>query len=247
MDLVEGRTIRGNLPLVEDVRYEKCVFDNAGHRDGVLRNVEFVDCSAWALTFRNAVFEDCLIENLKTRIPGQVGGKTVPVFFWGCFARHLTIRGTVGGFMWSPPRTPSKVRWKKGQPEVVSTSEIDFSEGVIAKAEKFYSKVDWALDVSQARFRSVPSLSFGPPGELVRRDVSRQPLVAREVATSVDWRSLEDRIGIWWVTLWEFQQQPWPATTALIPALGGRKAAVEEELAGIGYLREAGMTVDEGA
>lgn len=85
------------------------------------------------------------------------------LFFWGCLARHLTIRGDVGGFMWNPPRTPAKVNWARRQPEILTTGQIEFGKRVIGKAERFYKNVDWAINVSQARFRSVPTFAFGPP------------------------------------------------------------------------------------
>lgn len=244
--LVEGQTVRGTLPnLVEDVTYVGCVFDNCHQRSGVMRNVEFIDCAVWATSFREVVFEDCLMQNLKTRIPGQSPGKSMPLFFWGCFARHLTIRGTVGGFMWNPPTTPAQVEWSRGKPRVISTGQVDFGRRVVSRAERFYQKVDWAVDISEARFRSVPTFSFGPPGELFVRDKVRQPMVTREAAKSVeDWQALRGEVGIWWVTLQDFQARPWPETKVLVPALGGRKAKVDEELAGINYLREAGLTLD---
>jgi hypothetical protein len=244
VQIIEGRTFRGSLPADEDVRYLRCVLDNLGHRNATVSNVEFVDCAFWSVGFSDVIFEDCLIENLKTRLPGQTGARTMPVFFWGCLARHLTIRGTVGGFMWNPPRTPTKVKWSAGRPGILPTGQVDFGESVISRAESFYKEVDWALDISQARFRSVPTFAFGPPGELVLRDPTMQPLVTRQIADSIDWKALRDRIGIWSVVLSNFQQRPWPKTTVLIPGLGGPKAKVERELAGLAYLSQSGMTLD---
>lgn len=147
--------------------------------------------------------------------------------------------------MWNPPTTPAKGKWSRGSPEVLSTGHTDFGKRVVSRAERFYKKVDWAVDISEARFRSVPTFSFGPPGELFVRDKDRQPLVTRETAQSVaDWQALRDQVGIWWLTMQDLQTRPWPATTVRVPALGGRKAKVDEELAGIAYLRDTGLTVD---
>ena len=69
MPIVEGQTVRGTLPdLVEDLTYAGCVFDNCHQRGGVMRNVQFIDCAAWATSFSDVVFDGCLIQNMKTRI-----------------------------------------------------------------------------------------------------------------------------------------------------------------------------------
>lgn len=72
----------------------------------------------------------------------------VLLVLWGVLATRVALRGTIGGIVWNPPR---------------AAADLD-------GARRHYDGVDWALDIREARFRSVPSFRFGPPGRLVRRD-----------------------------------------------------------------------------
>lgn len=186
--------------------------------------IEVIDCTAWSCHLFDVHLEDCVVRDLKSS-PGG-GGRSTPLFLWGGSARRVTLAGMIGGLIWNPPR-----RARSG------------FESDLAKAEKvrrYYDSIDdWALDVSQARFRSVPSFRFGPPGRLVRRDPETQPLITRSAAV----RALEligPGLGIWRVVLEQLVQSKWPDEIVLMPALGGPKRRREEQLGALGRLREFG-------
>jgi hypothetical protein len=154
-------------------------------------------------------------------------GKRCPFFLWGVMAQRVTLRGRIGGLIWNPPGTD-----REWQPS-------DF-----APARRFYDAVDdWALDVSEARFTSVPSLRFGPPGRLVRHDPETQPLVTREGA-SLALQRLPVAMSVWTVVLDEFVRSPWPDEMVLIPALAARKAQREDDRREMERLRRAGAFGD---
>jgi hypothetical protein len=188
-----------------DAIFDRCSFDNCNARGGVVENVVASDCETWACSLHNVELRDCTVTNLRTSVGGG-GGKRSPLFLWGVLAHHLTLRGRIGGLIWNPPRTSS-----------------DSASADISAARRFYAGVqDWALDVSEARFTSVPSLAFAPPGGLVRRDPETQPLVTRDGAARV-LRRLPVATSVWTVVLDEFVRSPWPDETVLVPALGARK------------------------
>ena len=217
---VEMKMLHGEL-RVHDLRLERCVFDNAGAHGTVAQRVEVVDCSVWSCVLDDVVIEDCTVHNLKTSLGG--GGKRIPFFLNGVFARHLTLSGTIGSVIWNPPRADG----------------IQASAPAVAAARRYYAAVDWALDVSEARFRSVPSLRFGPPGRLIRRDPETQPLITR-VQAALALHAAGRDIGVWRVVLEDFVESAWPDEIVLLPPLGARKAQREEDLAGLAQLRSIG-------
>jgi hypothetical protein len=208
------RGLHGRL-AVADARFERYTFDNCSAHGGLVERVELVDCTTWACSLTDVLLEDCLVENLRTS-PGG-GGRTTPLFVWGGTARHVVLRGTLGGLVWNPPEAGAKV------------------DGV----RRYYEGVDWALDVSEARFRSVPAFRFGPPGRLIRRDPETQPLIDRCRAQDALAR-VGGEIGVWRVVLEGLVARDWPDEVVLVPPLGGPKVRYEEELAAIARLKAIG-------
>ena len=132
---------------------------------------------------------------------------------------------------------------RKWQPLFSSPIQSVFKDCRFDEAEevrRYYDALDgWALDVSEARFRSVPSFRFGPPGRLVRRDPETQPLVTRTAAA----RALDlvgSELRVWRTVLADLVAGAWPDEIVLMPALGGPKPRREEELRGLERLRQIG-------
>jgi hypothetical protein len=126
--------LRGRLGA-SGVSFERCVFDSCTARGGTARGLRLVDCTAWACSLHDVVLEDCELENLK--MSSGRGGRTMPLFVWGGAMRRVGVRGPIGGVIWNPPR--------------------DGRQNAAVRC--YYDEVDdWALDVTDARFRSVPGL-----------------------------------------------------------------------------------------
>lgn len=160
---------------------------------------------------------------MRTTIIGGPG-KREPFFVFGGTARHVVLRGRLGSLIWNPPYEWLGKEWK--------TDLLDHIKA-------FYSTVDWAIDVSEARFQSVPAFRFGPPGDLIRRDPATQALVKRARALTFDWKALGRRIGVWRVVLEDLVTFPWPESIVLIPAILGSRH--REEIEGIELLRSVGL------
>jgi hypothetical protein len=231
MKTIANKTISKHLKgdAVEDTRFERCEFDNCSARSLTLRRVEFLDCRCWACHLHDPIFEDCVISGLRMTIGTGGGGRTHPLFIWGGVAKHLTLRGRIGSLIWNPP-----YKWLGGKGWNWDRRELD-------RLQRAYEEIDWALDLREAVFTSVPSLGFGPPGRLILRDPATQPLVTRERADSADWRALGFDLGVWSVVLDSFVKSPWPDEIVLVPAMGNRKTKREEDLAGLEMLREIGV------
>ena len=162
------------------------------------------------------------MDGLRVRLEGG-GGRNTPLFLWGVLAKRVTLRGRFGSVIWNPPRS-------------------DFGRAVDARvieaAKNYYSTVDWAIDLTEATFTSVPSFRFGPPGSLIRRNPETQALVRRGRLSASRWHEFAGQIGIWRVVLDSFLERAWPDEIVLTPSVGQSAA---KERAGIAMLRKAGV------
>ncbi len=208
------------LALFSEMRLEQCVFDACAVSGGRIRHIELVGCRTWASSLSDLVVEDSLVDDLSTTVTGG-GGRRPPLFLWGVRTKHLVLKGHIGSLIWNPPRD-----WLRPSPE-----QLDIYNG-------YYADVDWSLDVSEARFTSVPALRFGPPGRLIRRDPARQPLVARDRVLAADWGAIRSQVGIWRIAIEHMLASPWTDEIVLIPSEGDKRAL---ERRGIEILRTAGV------
>jgi hypothetical protein len=210
--------------LFHDLRFERCKFDNAFTKACTFQRVEIIECRTWACALHDATLEDCLIDGVRMTTDSGSGGRHSPLFLWGGVAKHVTLRGSIGGFIWNPP-----YGWHPSQWDLRGLEQV----------RAFYRDVDWALDIREARFTSGPTFRFGPPGRLVRRDVANQALVTRERAQERPWLAKGIDIGVWdTVITFNLLEKPWPDEIVLAPAHGKKG---ERERAGIERLRELGV------
>ncbi|HEX6508708.1 MAG TPA: hypothetical protein VF221_13850 [Chloroflexota bacterium] len=225
MRLIAGATFhqqRREHTLLSDIRLEECTFDNCSIRGGRLHRLELIDCRAWSCSLNDVVIEDCLVNDLRTVAAGG-GGRRSPFFLWGVRTRHVVLTGRIGSLIWNQPK-----HWARPPTD----EQLD-------AYRRYYDTVDWALDVSRAKFTSVPTLRSGPPGHLISRDQHTQPLVARDRVLAADWDGLKGRVGIWGGVIQRMLESPWPDEIVLVPASADRTYA--EELAGIEILRATGV------
>ncbi len=215
---IDSRHVTGQT--YENLRLERVNFDNCSATRCRFSRVEVLACRLWSCTLRDPTLEDVIIRDVRTTVIDGPGKRT-PFFVWGGTAKHVVLQGRLGGLIWNQPD-----EWRDKSNEM-------------KRVRNYYEKVDWAIDISEARFQSVPSFDFGPPGELVRRDAATQPLVRRERALAVDWKSLGHQIGVWRVVLNDLVAHEWPDSIVLVPAALGRK--YREELEGIEMLRSIGL------
>src|SRR5262245_13219312 len=217
-----NRRVLSDVAL-DNVSFENCTFSDSWIRRGSLRDIGLSDSSLWACGLEDVTVERCVVDGATAGRHAR-SGRRMPIMLWGVLVSRVVLKGKIDSFIWNPSRASR------------SSGDAPWTA-----AFQFYQSVDWALDITDARFLSVPSLRFGPPGRLVRRDVETQPLITREAVAKGAWRDLGSAIGIWRTVLANFLEAEWPDDIVLIPAGGGPKKEYERQLAGIASLREAGI------
>ena len=158
-DQDSGRTFSG-LSFV-NCHFQSCVlwcgFAELGRRTR-MTNIELRNCSHAGSDISGGIVEDVLVENFKTAKMFHT---------WGTVFKHVTFKGKIGRFMFSDLfELPFKGK--------TTSLQRTFEK---ANAE-YYSKVDWALDISQAEFDDFDCR--GVPSRLVRRNPEIQMMLTRQ-------------------------------------------------------------------
>jgi hypothetical protein len=132
-------TFRVCQPFAEDVV-----------RRPIFRRLRIDDCTAESCDAHGAVFDECVVDGLRTNRLHMVTG---------CAFRHVVLRGSIGQFL-------------------VRGSSTGRTDDALDRANAaFYRQVDWALDITEARSTT---LDIGDiPLDLIRRDLQTQPIVRR--------------------------------------------------------------------
>jgi hypothetical protein len=103
--------------------------------------------------------------------------------------------------------------------------------------QKYYSKVDWALDISEALFLDCSLRTV--PARLVRRDPETQVVVKREKVLTGSWRELRYvKDTRWEAELDGFLEQGLPDRVLVAPK---RDRRFQQHLDGLKALRDAGI------
>jgi len=130
-----------------------------------LRNVKNSSCG-----IETAKFEACYVHNLTRQ------GK-IPLFMWGCVYSEVSLSGKIGAI---------KMNRSVGAGEAAKADQAAWDRAT----KDFYAGVDWALDISSAKFAG--SVSFEAiPGDKIRRDPETQVLVTRQALADERWRQLD--------------------------------------------------------
>jgi hypothetical protein len=147
-----------------DVRFTHCTFQSCSlalsERDLAKRarvvNAELRQCSIAACGVTAVVFEDVLVDGLRTSSLFQT---------WAAVFKHVTLKGKIDRVMFSPFFHPGY--YKSQFQRVVSEANASY-----------YAGVDWALDIREAEFKDFDCR--GVPSRLVKRDPETQIMVTRE-------------------------------------------------------------------
>lgn len=108
--------------------------------------------------------------------------------------------------------------------------------------KSFYSSVDWALDISNARFKEFDML--GVPAGLVKRDPESQIVITRERALEVavpGWESRLHPSNKLWPFMVRLFLRDGDADTVFVAPLGAHKAKRDQLLKGLKELRDIGL------
>jgi hypothetical protein len=170
-----------------------------------------------------AILEDIIVDSLATN----------DLFIlWGPVFRHVTLMGNIGRVKIN--------RWVSTK--VYGKDELQAPFDV--HREQFYRETDWALDISEARFKLFDYDGY-IPAHLIRRDPETQILLRRETMLKTDWRKetahiidSELRAVLGSVAEW---CDPDRAERVFAAPLGASKKKRDEVLQYIKDLRAAGI------
>jgi len=172
----------------------------------VVRNCTLTRCRVWAAYLRYVLIEDSILDGLSGSLP-----MTSEVLL-----KHVVVRGPIDSI------------------DIRHPGQVMGPEPLIALHDAHYATVDWALDISEARFARCDI--GGVPGRLVRRDPKTQVLVTRGRVLAAPWQDVAEgewKVGIERLLMTEAESKVFVACP--------RGDRFQETLAVFQQLREAGI------
>jgi hypothetical protein len=215
---------RGDALVLQSMHFEKCVFSNCAlsltkqfELRSTVTDMEFVNCSAVDCDIGPALFRDVRVDGLLTNSL---------LIVWGAVFSHVTLRGEIGKL-----KINHWVHHVDRSPEIQGPFD--------AYREDFYRGIDWALDISEARFKEFEIR--GVPASVIRRDPETQAVVTRERALRTGWRErLSPSNTLWPFMIKLFLSDGDPDTVLVVP-LGAPKSKRDGLLRDLRELRELGV------
>ncbi|HXR89871.1 MAG TPA: hypothetical protein VN750_06260 [Steroidobacteraceae bacterium] len=219
---------RDGALCLEDIRLESCVFENCAlsltknvHLRSVVRNVSIKDCAANGCGIGPAIFENVEVDGLATNDL---------LIVWAATFYHVKLAGDIGKMKINP--------WA----HFVDRTEA--TQGPFTRSrEAFYQTIDWALDISEARFKGFDVT--GIPARLFRRDPESQAVVTRERVTSENGQRIAKADGNPWLPWIRGALSDGSSDGVLVTPLGAPKRQYEEFLRGLQQLRDLGIVEPE--
>lgn len=216
--------------LLGGIELRRCTFTECqaplqrtlAHRP-TLCNLSLTRCHFAASELGAVIAEDCTIDTIWFH-----RGIWSPQRIEGCAFKHVTIRGNVTGpvAIW-PPAWWGNHRSVGDDPIVVAN-------------QRYYETVDWALDISEARFTGISMQPCDIPARLIRRDPATQVVTTRDSLANGDWAAACIDSGGWQMAIQDFIASGLP-DTVLVASVRGRH--FKGELAAIERLRDIGVAL----
>lgn len=207
--------------------FHECLFENCAlsltediARMSEVRRVEMVDCAINGCDTGPMVVSEVSISGLKTNDL---------LIFWSPYLDRVVLSGEIGKLKVNVAADPSTYGNERQQP---------FDD---YRAE-FYAEVEWALDISKARFKDFDIR--GVPGRLIRRDPESQILITRERALQIatpGWEKQLDPANKLWPFMVNLFLGDGDEDTVFVAPLGAAKSKRDPLLRGLQELRQIGL------
>jgi len=215
---------RGGSHVIEGVRFEDCIFVNSAisltekiDRRSTVRNAKIIRCKSNGCHVGPVVLEDVTIDGLLTNDL---------LIIWGATFHHVTLKGDIGKLKIN--------RWVDG------VDRTEATQGPFdADRQALYQRIDWALDISQARFKEFDV--EGIPAKLIRRDPESQVVVTRERALQEGWREQLSPSNTLWPFVIDLFLSDGVDDVVLVAPLGAPKPKRDRLLQGLKELRDLGV------
>ncbi len=148
------------------------------------------------------------------------------LIIWGATFKHVTLRGNIGKLKIN--------RW------VHHSDRTEATQGPFdADRQELYRQIDWALDISQARFKEFDVA--GIPARLFRRDPESQVVVTRQRALQEGWREQLSSSNTLWPFVIDLFLSDGVDDVVLVAPLGAPKPKRDRLLQGLKELRDLGV------
>jgi hypothetical protein len=139
-------------------------------------------------------------------------------FLWGCVFSHVRLRGWISGIL---------VRWQ------VDPNDLEFSKRFLAANLQMYRSIDWAIDITEAKFSFLECL-LGIPVDLVRINPELHFVLRRAAAPKV----CAERDDVWKVCADSLLETD---LESVVVVVGGRGARLKTDRASARQLRAKGL------
>lgn len=221
---------RGEKLLLEDMKFEGCGFTHSGislttdvARMTTVRNVDLTNCTIDGVSVGPTVLRNVSITNLRT---------SDLFIVWCPYLDRVTLSGEIGKMKVNA--TASHTTY--GPANYAKQKPFDDYR------DQFYAEVEWALDISAARFKEFDIR--GVPARLIKRDPESQIVVTRKKALQVatpGWEKRLDPSNKLWPFMINLFLGDGDEDTVLVAPLGAAKAKRDPLLKGLAELRAIGL------
>lgn len=178
-----------------------------------IRDCAAVECRQYNCLIAGTAIENCLLDSM-----GQAGPMYLSLD--ACVFRHVTLRGKL---------TTMLFRFGADM-----FNGADTADAWLPEMLKYYLDVDWAMDVTEARFTALTALTI-VPGNLVRFDPERAILIRRDALIG-DWAT--GMPGVMQICCEDFLEGPFDS---FIVQRGESKANRERFAVEAGWMRANGF------
>jgi hypothetical protein len=215
---------RGGALSISSKSFYECEFSNCAlslttqvDRISTVSDVLIKNCTVWASDVGPAVLR-------RVHVDGLITDSLFIV--WGALFDQVVFSGKIG-----------KIKINR---YVHHVEQSEFVQAPFDLARRsFYDKVDWAIDISQAKFRSLNIT--GIPSRLIRRDPVSQMVVTRESAMRTSWRSKLSADNKHWPFVIDMFLATGEEDEVLVAPLNGPKKQTEKLLRDLLELRDLGV------
>jgi hypothetical protein len=215
---------RGEALVLENMRFENCMFESCAvsltkdvRLRSTVRNFRVKNCAANGCGIGPAIFEDVEVDGLATNDL---------LIVWAATFHHVKLAGDIGKIKINP--------WAD------SVDRTEATQGPFpTQREILYGSIDWALDISEARFKAFEI--EGIPARLIRRDPESQVTITRARAVSSDWLRIAKSTNNPWLFSIELFLSDGVNDMVLVAPLGAPKKKRDELLRGLRELRDLGV------
>lgn len=218
---------RESMAIIEDVEFTECEFNNCSlslttipDLCSTVRRALFRNCTSFNSDIGPALLEDVLVDNFAVNDM---------LIVFGALFRRVTLTGDLGAI---------KVN-RMSRTDCGMEHQLDFEE----RRAEFYASGEWALDIRDAKFRTVFECE-GIPCHLIRRDPETQVVVQRD-DLPVGWENaLSSNNSYWREVLSSFLADDESEILLVAPKLA-RKSRFKQLYDGIEELRRCGYVRPE--